>query len=658
MRILNKFYFDYTDDDEAKEKEKVIVDSLEGQELYEDRIFFGPDALYFDVTCPPKCSVPAKRIRWLRICDGDLKGMSLSPEVFSENNDLSVVQGALADCWFLSALSIMAQNRELLENVFVSTKHSSRGIYTLKFFKHGKWRYVHIDDRIPAGRSGSPFYSRSLDPNITWVMLIEKAYAKLHGCYESLSRNGGRTDHALQDLTSQRVTKLSTVDTDVLKDINNEDGIPFFERLRNLIEKPEEDQTKNGAAQLLGCSYSRRKAGREKDASLGILSGHGYGICRMEEIRAVPPMVGKGDNGEEVVLHLVQIYDSWGLLDWQGDWSEGDIFWKEYPTVANELLESGRRKRRLNLDVAKRFWMSWADFLDQFNQFYILHAQPPRDFSVRTYSGSWANVPGFEGSAPGGGPSNKTYANSPQYAFTIDTETYFCARLSQLDIRWGGKYTGKEEITDKKLNATTHAGVDGNGEKKKTQSDAQDETADNNKRDKSEDKDENDSSSCGYNAWPIGIVLVRIKEGKSRMHRFSQKKVEAISSFVRDRDVSLELPEVLKEGRYALIPTLLAPTDPHVGFRKDFSLRIETDLAVDWEVEEDQVPEILEAEADSDEDEEASKYVVHCKDGDDCDSDDDWRAVHELQKDVDYLMGEVHLIRRDLDNAMKLLKMK
>jgi hypothetical protein len=40
-------------------------------------------------------------------------------------------------------------------------------------------RYVHIDDRIPCRQSGRVHFSRNSDPNETFAMLIEKAYAKV-----------------------------------------------------------------------------------------------------------------------------------------------------------------------------------------------------------------------------------------------------------------------------------------------------------------------------------------------------------------------------------------------------------------------------------------------------------------------------------------------
>jgi hypothetical protein len=50
-------------------------------------------------------------------------------------------QGALGDCWFLSAISCVALKPELLDRVFVKAD-PDKGFYVVRFFKDGVWRQV------------------------------------------------------------------------------------------------------------------------------------------------------------------------------------------------------------------------------------------------------------------------------------------------------------------------------------------------------------------------------------------------------------------------------------------------------------------------------------------------------------------------------------
>lgn len=61
-----------------------------------------------------------------------------------------LVSGCIADHrWFLGALAAVSCKRELLLDLFVSDEMSLRGLYTLRFFKHGKWCPVVVDNRLP-----------------------------------------------------------------------------------------------------------------------------------------------------------------------------------------------------------------------------------------------------------------------------------------------------------------------------------------------------------------------------------------------------------------------------------------------------------------------------------------------------------------------------
>ncbi|KAG8904982.1 hypothetical protein FRC00_013581, partial [Tulasnella sp. 408] len=136
-----------------------------------------------------------------------------------------ISQGGLGDCWFLSAMAVVA-SAGLIEKVCVE-RDEQVGIYGFIFWRDSGWVDVVIDDylctKLPPweslgyteqmiyhhnrekytknARKGGQnlLFARSASDNETWVPLLEKAYAKLHGDYESI--NGGRTAEGIEDLT-------------------------------------------------------------------------------------------------------------------------------------------------------------------------------------------------------------------------------------------------------------------------------------------------------------------------------------------------------------------------------------------------------------------------------------------------------------------------
>lgn len=139
------------------------------------------------------------------------------------------VQGNLGDCWLISALSVIAADDELLigglkgykldkemvvdkqiadamsKGIFSPIFHRfvSRGIFVLRIFKQLTWVYVIIDTRLPVNIKNNRLLfassTKEIKPKEFWVSLIEKAQAKLHGCYENLI--SGYIDEGVQELT-------------------------------------------------------------------------------------------------------------------------------------------------------------------------------------------------------------------------------------------------------------------------------------------------------------------------------------------------------------------------------------------------------------------------------------------------------------------------
>lgn len=66
-------------------------------------------------------------------------------------------------------------------------KYRQIGLYVIRIFKNFTWVYVLVDERVIVDKkTGVPIFGRCYNLNEMWVSLIEKAYAKMHGCYENL----------------------------------------------------------------------------------------------------------------------------------------------------------------------------------------------------------------------------------------------------------------------------------------------------------------------------------------------------------------------------------------------------------------------------------------------------------------------------------------
>jgi len=95
-----------------------------------------------------------------------------------------VIQGRLGNCWFLQCISALATRPHLIERLITPKMYSPEGVYAVKVFDEGKWYYILIDDYVPCqGRNYSCCRSRG---EKIWPQILEKAYAKLHTCYQSM----------------------------------------------------------------------------------------------------------------------------------------------------------------------------------------------------------------------------------------------------------------------------------------------------------------------------------------------------------------------------------------------------------------------------------------------------------------------------------------
>lgn len=256
----------------------------------------------------------------------DIAGTKRIPDLFRKPafflNGASpddIQQGSVGDCWFVASLAVISNIPGLLEQLCVK-RNEEVGVYGFIFFKDGDWVSTVVDDQVLykidklSGRR-ELYFSKCHEERESWLPLMEKAYAKIHGDYESL--HGGFTAEGIEDLTGGIASMMFT--SDIL------DRDRFWEEEMKEVNKHT----------LMGCSIGFEEENPEKH---GIQSGHAYSVLNVAEYQ-----------GER----LVHVRNPWGKIEWNGDWSDQSEKWtpEAMETLKHEDKNDGR------------FWMPYKDFL-------------------------------------------------------------------------------------------------------------------------------------------------------------------------------------------------------------------------------------------------------------------------------------------------------
>ena len=125
-----------------------------------------------------------------------------------------MMQGLLGDGGFIKAcmLCCSQDNGAYISHLFCMEQcRPQNGLYVCQFYKQGEWVKVIVDDRIPCRVGGvpgeaTPIFARRKDAHELWPMILEKAYAKLKGCYEKISE--GQISQAFNMLTKSLSVKM------------------------------------------------------------------------------------------------------------------------------------------------------------------------------------------------------------------------------------------------------------------------------------------------------------------------------------------------------------------------------------------------------------------------------------------------------------------
>ncbi|KAK4469954.1 hypothetical protein MN116_007453 [Schistosoma mekongi] len=302
--------------------------------LFEDTEFPPNDrSLYFS-------QKPPKQIQWLRpheICS--------NPEFITGGaSRFDVRQGELGDCWLLAAIACLSMDKNLFEQVVAVDQSFTKeycGLFRFHFWNYGEWKEVVVDDRLPTYQR-SLVYIHSTEKNEFWSALLEKAYAKLCGSYEALK--GGTTSEALEDFTGG-----------ISEMFDLKDKTP-----PNLLQVMLKSQE---LSSLMACSIQADPNKYEARLPNGLIMGHAYSVTSVKLLDiSLPNKTGK--------IPLVRVRNPWGdESEWKGPWSDKS---KEWSLISPEQ----RQQLGLTFDDDGEFWMSYQDFVSNFEKLEICHLGP------------------------------------------------------------------------------------------------------------------------------------------------------------------------------------------------------------------------------------------------------------------------------------------
>ena len=310
-----------------------------------------------------------------------------------------VIQGQLGDCWFLGALAVMGANENLLQDCFwKGDTLKNYGLFVVRFIKGVNLIYVIIDDRIPVKRKdGKIIFAACKDPNELWVPLLEKAYAKLHGCYKALI--GGYSHFALSDMTGY-CPKLVTL----------KPGFPGYSDALNADEVWQLLERYKSWGCLMGTSIqSNPKDDRkvESEAGMGLHMGHAYSFLGTGTIE------DKNAPGGQV--KLVRLRNPWGRGEWEGEYGDRTDE-REREDIQREIekyFKSGHEDIAVNfMDGA--FFMPFDAWLARFTSLFVAIKFPDSWMGKRT-QGYWTGE-------CGGNREMGSWISNPKFKFKLNSQ--------------------------------------------------------------------------------------------------------------------------------------------------------------------------------------------------------------------------------------------
>lgn len=252
----------------------------------------------------------------------------------------------------MSALSSLANVPQLVLQIFRDLKVKKNGCYEVILNIDGEWQIVLVDDWIPCTKSSStpiPLFARPSGKEL-WVILLEKAYAKINGGY--LNIVGGIPSDVMATTTN---FPSEYVDHEEVKKDE------FWTRILKSSEN----------------SYLMNSASNHDGLRLllaGLVSGHAYSLIKAKEGIV---------NGE--LIRLVKMRNPWGKTEWKGKWSDKSKLWTD---EAKKVFQE-----EIVVENDGIFWMGYDEYMQMFYSTQFCMVISPSFTKTVTIAKEKAQVP-------------------------------------------------------------------------------------------------------------------------------------------------------------------------------------------------------------------------------------------------------------------------
>jgi hypothetical protein len=265
-----------------------------------------------------------------------------------------IIQGSLGDCYFLAAISSIAEYPERIMRILLTKENDGTGIFAVALCLNGIWEEVILDDFAPCKKNGTLAFNRS-KTNELWVVLLEKAWAKVFGGYLNIS--GGMMTEPLRDLTgaSCKMFYLQKKPEKIWSEILNAD-------INHFIMTASSHSLNNGSDSFI--------------ENIGICGSHAYSLLAVYQLFKKNGIYRLTREGEQYTHRILKLRNPWGKGEWNGEWSDNDTRWT--PQLKKLLGFTGNPQDGI-------FFMPWKDFKEYYNAIQICYYHDNYKYSAKKF---------------------------------------------------------------------------------------------------------------------------------------------------------------------------------------------------------------------------------------------------------------------------------